>query len=199
MRWRPYCWPAATPVRIAACKPGDNVICGIARPEDLEIVPGTRWLMVSELGSGKPGRILLADPDTKEVRVIADKAPTPTETETFPRCGAPPENLHPRGFHLSQAEDGSLRLLVINSVRVERYRVTVAGDDVTLQWEGCVDVPKEVAPNDIASIGDSGFVLSHMYTVPRDVPDVDRQADTRPQHRRGLSLDAGRRVVPHPQ
>jgi hypothetical protein len=124
--------------------------------------------MSTSIGPGDSGHLLLVDPRSKATRVIAgDGPPTPTEGETFPRCGPPPPSLRPTGFHLSVAEDGSERLLVINRMRVERYRATVSGDDVTLGWEGCVDIPPEVAPNDIAALGDGGFVLSHMYSKPR--------------------------------
>jgi hypothetical protein len=154
---------------IAGCVAGRDVICGIVRPEDIEIVPGTRWLMVSELGGGgAPGRILLVDPDGQDRRTVAEGTPAVTETETFPRCGDPPASLRPRGFHLSRGEGDTLRVLIINDARVERYRAIVAGDDVTLQWEGCVAIPKEVFANDIAALGDDGFVVSHMYDPPRD-------------------------------
>ena len=33
---------------IAACKMDDpNVLCGINRPEDIEIIPNSRWLMTT--------------------------------------------------------------------------------------------------------------------------------------------------------
>lgn len=153
---------------VDACKPGDNVICGLDRAEDIEIIPGSRWLLISELGTPpKVGYISLVDPVTKERRVLSDTI-VATETETFPRCGAPPKDLHPRGFHLSAAEDGSLRLYQNNPPRVERYRVTVNGDDVSLAWEGCVITPKELNANDIASLGDNGFVVSHTTDGQRD-------------------------------
>ncbi len=153
---------------VDACKPGDGVICNLDRAEDIEIVPGTRWLMISELGTPpKAGHVSIVDPITKERRAISDTA-TVAETETFPRCGGPPKELHPRGFNLSVAEDGSGRLYQINQTRVERYRVVTEGDDVSLIWEGCVSIPKEVMANDVASLGDKGFVVSHMADRERD-------------------------------
>jgi hypothetical protein len=74
----------------------------------------------------------------------------------------PPEAIGTGAFHLSTAEDGSLRLLVLNRKRVERYRLTVNGDGIAVAWEGCVKMPDELAPNDLASLGDNGFVVSHM-------------------------------------
>jgi len=155
--------------QIAACQAAADVVCGVSRPEDIEVVPNSRWLMVASNGPGEDaGHILLVDPATKEVRVIAgDQPATPTPRSTFPQCGPPPQRIRPSGFHLSAAEDGAQRLLFINRMRVERYHAVVLGDDVTLTWDGCVNIPDEVAPNDIASLGDRGFVLSHMYSKPR--------------------------------
>jgi hypothetical protein len=98
--------------------------------------------MVSELGGGdKPGRIVLIDPVANERRVLAETTPIITEVETFPRCGIPPANLRPRGFHLSADREGILHLLVVAGSRVERYRADVSTIDVLLTWEGCVEVP----------------------------------------------------------
>jgi hypothetical protein len=155
--------------QIASCQPAEDVVCGVSRPEDLEVVPGTRWLMVAGNGPGEnAGHIQLVDPATKTVRTIAgDGPPMLTPDSTFPHCGPPPDRLRPSGFHLSAAEDGAERLLVINRMRVEHYRALVRGDDVSLTWDGCVTIPDEVAPNDIAALGDRGFVLSHMFAKPR--------------------------------
>ena len=152
-----------------ACVPGDTVICGIVKPEDIELVPGTPWLMVSELGSGeKPGRILLIDPATSERRIVAEQTPAVAELGDFPRCGPPPEKLRPRGIHLSQGRDGVLHLLVIADARIERYRAAITTTDAQVVWEGCVAIPPEIMANDIAALPDAGFVVSHMYNPPRD-------------------------------
>jgi hypothetical protein len=94
---------------IAACTPGDNVFCGINGPEDMEIVPGTRWLLST--GAHDKVRMVLFDPKTREIKPLLATPPVPTETETFPRCGDPPPAIGTGSIHLSTAEDGSLRLL----------------------------------------------------------------------------------------
>ncbi len=155
--------------QIDACVPGDTVICGIVKPEDIELVPGTPWLMVSELGSGaNSGRILLIDPVTNARRIIAEKSPVVAAPENFPRCGPAPENLKPRGIHLSKDRAGVQHLLVIAGGRIERYRADVTETDVALVWEGCVAIPPEILANDVAAFPDEGFVVSHMYDPPRN-------------------------------
>jgi sugar lactone lactonase YvrE len=155
--------------QIDACNARDDVLCGIVRPEDIELVPGTPWMLVSELGGGdKPGRIVLIDPVANERRILAENSPNISEGETFPRCGAPPAILRPRGIHLSADRDGILHLLVIAGARIERYRADTDANTISLTWDGCVEVPKTIAANDVAALPDGGFVVSHMYDSPRN-------------------------------
>ncbi len=153
-----------------ACVPGNNVICGIVKPEDIEAMPDSRWLLVSELG-GKtsPGRVVAIDPTTRERRTLVEGPVTAGEpSSTFPRCGSPPDVLRPRGFHLGRDQDGE-RLLVIAGTRVEQFRLDRKdGDELALAWQGCVDIPPEFIANDVAGLTDGGFVVSHMYDPPRD-------------------------------
>ncbi len=151
--------------QLAACTPGDNVLCDINGPEDIEIIPGSRWLMTT--GKHGDARLVLFDPKTREIKPLLVGKPTPTETENFPRCGAPPDQIGTGSFHLSNRDDGTFRLLVNNRGRIERYSMAVNGDDFTIGWEGCVKTPDELSPNDLAALGDDGIVISHTYDRPR--------------------------------
>jgi sugar lactone lactonase YvrE len=156
--------------QIDSCTPSSSVFCGIARPEDIEIVPGTRWLLVSELGRSQgPGQLVLLDPATDERRILTTEPPPVAEGVAFPQCGAAPTTLRPRGFHLSSGPESSFRLFVIAGTRVERYRLTATDAEASLTWEGCVEVPATLTANDVAALPGEGFVISHMYDPPRDV------------------------------
>lgn len=151
-----------------ACTPSDTVICGIVKPEDIEIVPESRWLLVSELGNASsPGRIIAVDAVTSEHRVLVEGPVAAGAEAAFPRCGPPPSIFKPRGFHLSRDPSGE-RLLVIAGQRVEQFRLSRTDDDISLEWNGCVDIPADIAANDVAGFVDGGFVVSHMYDPPRD-------------------------------
>ncbi len=146
-----------------------DVICGFAKPEDLAALPDTEWLLISELGNGPdPGHVVAFNPAEQQVVRMQAANPARAPDSTFPICGAPPEKLKPRGFHLSRAADQD-QLLIVNAtetVRIERYRV-IPGPVPGLLWEGCVVVPDHLTPNDVAAMPDGGFVISHMYTPPR--------------------------------
>ncbi len=154
---------------IGACAPGSDVICGIVKPEDIEIVADSPWLLVSELGGkASPGRIVAVDPTAQARRnLVEDPIAAGEPSATFPRCGPPPETFRPRGFHLGRDTEGE-RLLVVTGARVEQFRLGRNGDDLTLTWQGCVEIPPEIAANDVAGFPDGGFVVSHMYDPPRD-------------------------------
>ncbi len=156
-------------VQLPTCVAGADVICDIVKPEDIEAIPNSRWLLVSELGNGadKPGRIVLVDPDTKEKRTLIEGPQQVAEGAAEQTCGAPPEKLTPRGFHLSTRDDGSLRLLVISGTRVERFHIKVDGDEFTSAWINCVSIAPEISANDVAALDDDGIVVSHMFAPPR--------------------------------
>jgi len=150
--------------RIPPCAPGEGVFCGLLRPEDIELVPGSDLLLVSVLGgAAQAARIVLLDPATGEQRSLTEQV-SPADAADFPRCGPAPEKLHPRGFHLSRGQDGALHLLMVDERRIERYRFDPAVP--SLAWEGCVKVPANILPNDVAAFED-GFVVSHMFDPPR--------------------------------
>ena len=162
----------AVPIEGCAPAAGIDVICDFAKPEDLAALPGTPWVLISELGNGAdPGHIAALRTRDERVERLQAAAPGPAADSTFPRCGPEPESLKPRGFHLRAGQDGDHQLLIVNAsdaVRVERYRVTGRGGEVPeLRWEGCVTVPDDITPNDVAALPDGGFVVSHMFNPPR--------------------------------
>lgn len=163
---------ACDPMVIEGCESSDDIkyYCGMVAPEDIEPLGDHPWLLISELGDltvGTTGHISALNIETDEfIRLQAEEAPD----SAFSQCGSLPSQLRPRGFHVSDLADGGFRLLVVNAAlgeRIERYRVDVGAAGPALTWQGCVDVPETVFPNDVAATGDDGFVVSHMYGEPR--------------------------------
>jgi hypothetical protein len=166
---------ACDPTPIEHCQSTDDihVICGFHKPEDLAVLPGTPWLLISELGNlTSPGHVAaLRLTDQRVVRLRAAD-PIMADSSSFPRCGPPPSEISPLGFHLRRGRDGIARLLLVNAgsnSRIERYRVTTNDEVPELAWEGCVSVPDNVNPNDVAGLHNDGFVVSHMYSPPRNM------------------------------
>ena len=164
------------PVIIEGCQSSDSVhvICGIEKPEDLEPLGEHPWMLVIELGSfgsdAIPGAIVAVNlNDETTLRLVAITS-DPDPNSAFPRCGPPPDRLRPRGFHVSDLDDGGFRLLVVNVIdtqRIERYRLDVDSTGPRMVWEGCVTVPDRLSPNDVAALSGDNLVISHMYDPPR--------------------------------
>lgn len=161
---------ACDPMFIEGCESTDEikVYCGFEKPEDIEPLGDHPWLLVSDLGDfDGQGSLEALNIETDEVRRL-DALIDPDMTLT--QCGAPPAFIRPRGFHVSGMADGLFRLLVVNAAdgeRIEYYDVDIPDGGPELYWRGCVSVPDTVFPNDVASTGGDGFVVSHMLSGPR--------------------------------
>ena len=121
----------------SACESTDSIttICGFNQPEDLALLPGGDWLLVSELGkpeSDRPGALKLfaiAAPQIEhlypDARVDAAVGSAPLWGD--PDCPGPPGgSFSPHGIHLDP--DG--RVLVVNHggrESVELFALEVSG------------------------------------------------------------------------
>jgi hypothetical protein len=96
---------------------GITPICGVHAPEDIELLPDDRHLLISEFpadfsrvtGEG----LLLVDLTTHRVQPLM--VGTHPETGWGEKgCNAPPAHFGSHGIHLSKRNDGRRELLVVN-------------------------------------------------------------------------------------
>ena len=139
-------------------------IRGVQAPEDMELLPSGRRILISELAVGnRPGRFAYLDLATNTVTEIApEKGAIPDWGD--PVCRQrPSEQLSPHGIHLSRRPDGRLLLLAINhgeQESVHAYDVADIDSGVRLVWRGCVDTSFNF--NDLAATPD-GFIATHQF------------------------------------
>jgi hypothetical protein len=147
-------------------------VCGMQSPEDIAVVPGGRYLLLSELGNmGEfPGRILLFDVGDESWRPLypPQTAGAPAVLQGDPGCSEPPgEALSPHGSHLVQLDDGSWRYLVVNHggrEAVELFSLAEGEDGVPqLAWQGCVLAPDNAMLNDVVGLSNGDVLFSRMY------------------------------------
>jgi sugar lactone lactonase YvrE len=139
-------------------------IRGVQAPEDLELLPSGRRILISETAVGnRPGRFAYLDLATNRVTEIV------RERSAFldwgdPACRQrPSEQLSPHGIHLSRRPDGRLLLLAINhgeQESVHAYEVADTDGGVRLLWRGCVDTTFNF--NDLTATPD-GFIATHQF------------------------------------
>lgn len=150
-----------------ACPPvnGFGFICGMDRPEDLAVIPGTRWLITSGFSNGSG--LKLVDTLSKTMRRWwrADPGQVNSVRPGLQRCGGPPDpamfNAH--GLSLRRAGTGRYRLYVVNHggrESIEVFEVDARDDLPTLAWVGCVPLPDGLAANAVAAFPDGSLVTT---------------------------------------
>lgn len=149
-------------------------ICKFTNPEDMELLPDQRTLIVSEVGhlsAEIPGRLVFFDSQS-QVRTEAFPLPASAADEDRADWGAancpgkPGAEFSPLGISLRQREDGRWQLAAVNlgrRISVEMFEVQKLATSYALAWRGCVIPPEGVFPNDVALLRNGGFVASHMF------------------------------------
>jgi hypothetical protein len=158
-----------------------EVLCGFQNPEDLAAAPGGEWIVVSQfprLVDGEisgPGSLLALRPSDGERRALFPMAGAQTHTGVADvgagECSGPPDpaRFSPHGIDLALAEDGAVRLLVVNHggrEAIELFRLVLAAEGPSAEWQGCVPLPDDAQGNDVAALPDGAFVTTKM--LPRD-------------------------------
>ena len=142
-----------------------EIICGTRSPEDLEVTPDGKMLLVSQFVNNRalPGAGLnLFDPAKKTFTKLTPSS-DPLKTWGDGACPGPiGDALAPHGISLTKRTDGKMELFVVNHggrESIEMFELTQTAADVSLAWHGCV-VSKQ-AFNDVAALSDGGFVATH--------------------------------------
>ncbi len=155
-----------------------HAICGLQNPEDLALLPNQPKVIVSQFGSmdgSRPGNLALFDlaSETVELAFQGGVRPTGEVNEALwgdRSCPGPPEaRFSPHGIDLARLDSGHLRLLVVNHggrEAVEFFEVKERPDEISLIWRGCAVPPSGTYMNDVVSLPDAGFLVTHM--MPRD-------------------------------
>ena len=151
------------PPPLLACGQQGNVdiVCGTRSPEDLELAPDGKSVLVSQMVRTGAG-ISLFDPAKKS---FSDLPVTvePLKDWGDPACPGPIGSaLAPHGTSIGKNAQGKSQLLVVNHggrESIEMFEVRQAGGSWSLVWHGCVTSTQ--AFNDVAAMPDGGFVATH--------------------------------------
>lgn len=158
---------------ILSCEPvgAARPICGFRNPEDLELLPDGKHLLVGEFGSMEGARggalaLLELASDARSVLYRGGDGGSVAPGWGDPDCpGPPPEAMSPHGIHLSQRADGRLQLLVVNHggrESVEFFEVSGSGSGWAVAWRGCAVAPDGSWLNDVVALPEGGFLATHM-------------------------------------
>jgi hypothetical protein len=154
------------------CQPeaGLAYVCGLQRPEDVLVIPGTRWLIVSGFAPGAGLHLI----DTRRRTALPAYRRLPAEVDPDPAGGAlcsgpvDPALFNARGLSLRGISAGRFELLVVNHggrESIERFELRLEQDAPQLRWRGCLPMPAGQVGNAVAAFVD-GTVLVTVLTRP---------------------------------
>lgn len=164
--------PAAPGLEAAvSCDAAAGIVplCGFRNPEDLAVVPGGDFLLVSEMGafmSDEPNTLSMLDIEKGERAPLAIDWSASEPRWGDPDCAAPDQaKFSPHGIDLITRPDGRHQLLVVNhgDEQVEFFELTADGANSRLDWRGCAQPGNDAFMNDVAGLIDGGFFVTHMW------------------------------------
>jgi len=161
-----------TVAQSGGCTPsgGLNFICGMQAPEDLVLIPGTRWLIASGMAPGSG--LHLIDTQAKTARAFfgAGVAAARADKTRFAACPGPLDAkaavLH--GLSLRPAQGGRYTLYATNHggrESIEVFEVDAGSAAPSATWTGCVLLPDKLAANSVAAFSD-GALVATVLTLP---------------------------------
>ena len=166
------CGKKSPPITDCRSVDGLQPICQFRNPEDFELLPDGKTLLISQMGNfieKKPGDLALFNIDTAQKTVLFPNPNTTRSDESWgdAQCaGMPGAEFAPHGISLKQRRDGRWQLAVINHGQresVEMFEVIDNEGHYALAWHGCAALPANIGANDLALLPDGGFVASKMF------------------------------------
>jgi hypothetical protein len=159
------------------CAPEGNVkfICGIAAPEDLEPLPGGKWIVTSGLTTSSGLHLVNLKSKTAERWLPAAKTDAPMQGD--PACATPPvaDEIQAHGISVRDRGDEHATIYVVNHGGAKSFHFTggyptreaieifdadLHGAKPTLTWTGCAPVPLGLTANSVTSTADGTIYLT---------------------------------------
>jgi hypothetical protein len=160
----------AGPFMTAACASTATrtQLCGFADPEDMAVIPGTPWIIVSQQSpaDGDSGFALIDTRDLRVSNITSHDIDTSTR-DTKENCYGQPHHYKFGGIGI-RAASGHIALVAIQhqdntSDAVAFFTILVTSGEPRLQWTGCVLAPLPLFLNDVAALPGNGFAATHMF------------------------------------
>ena len=153
------------------CDPVGDVrfICGLVSPEDIAVLPGAEWAIVS--GAREGGRLHLVNVSDKTSTVLFPTADSEQRLDAtaYPGCPGPFDLANPdasrlHGLYLDAGADGVHTLLVVHHgprEAVEFFEVDARDAPPSLAWVGCAEAPEGANLNSVVALPEGGFAATN--------------------------------------
>jgi hypothetical protein len=149
-------------------------ICGQNGPEDLVVVPGSRWVVASSYG-GSGGVMLIRVSDRMSSVAYPGSAPKERlDAKTYNTCPGPPDaafkaKFLTHGLYLQEGRNSVHTLFVVvhgGREAVEVFELDARPQTPTLTWIGCAVAPDPIGLNSVRALPDGGFIATNF--LPRN-------------------------------
>lgn len=169
----------------APCAPsgGLTFICGVQNPEDLVLVPGTRWVVASGMAAGSG--LHLVDTNAKTVRNLyaTDTQTVRVDKAKFGGCPGPldPKLMVLHGLSLRPAAGGRHTVYATNHggrESIEVFELDTRGAAPVAAWVGCVLMPNGMAANSVAAFKDGTLVATVLIMPGKTFVDAFARRNT---------------------
>jgi hypothetical protein len=150
-----------------------EIICGTRAPEDFEITPDGRFLIVAKFGQVVDQALDLFDLETQTFTALPLSAEKKAGWGSAACTDSIGNQAGAHGLSLSQRTSGEWQLYVVNHntrESMEMYELQAAGESWKLVWRGCVLADK--AYNDVAALPDGGFVATRPQAIMTEGQDL---------------------------
>lgn len=177
------CGSQLAPITNCVADLGMEPICGFSNPEDIELLPDGKTLLISQLGismeHSHPGSLVFFDTHSGKQTAAwppatgeqAGAGPLPlaaADNWGAASCsGSPGARLAPHGISLKQRTDGRWQVAAVNHgdrESIEFFELSVGGGLPRLDWRGCMAPESGTFMNDVVVLKDGGIIASHMFS-----------------------------------
>ncbi len=152
------------------CDPVGDVqfICDMVSPEDIVVVPGAEWAIVS--GAREGGRLNLVNVGDKTSTVLFPTSDSEMRLDAaaYPDCPGPLDLENPdasvfHGLYLAPGDDVHTLLVVHHGSResIEFFEVDAGDGPPRLAWTGCAVAPEGARLNSVVALPGGGFATTN--------------------------------------
>ncbi len=168
----PFSMMSAAQAVLTDCQSNDDFICAMSNPEDLLSIPGSSYVMISNMENAGHLYVTNTADLSSQLSFPGDTAKQVHDKENFPSCPGPlTSNFRPHGLALREGENGVHTLYVVGhgdreAIEVFQLNVNAAPK---LTWQGCVIAPEKVSLNSVAPLPNGAFAATNFNLAGGEV------------------------------
>jgi hypothetical protein len=169
----------------ASCAPagGLTFICGVENPEDLVLVPNSRWMVASGMAPGSGLHVVDTTAKTVASIYATSTASARADKAKYANCPAPldPKLAVLHGLSLRAGTNGRHTVYATNHggrESVEVFELDASSASPSAAWIGCVLLPMGMAANSVASFSDGSLLATVLILPGKTFADAFAQKNT---------------------